>query len=84
MVAAEVRELANRTQQSVSEIEKIVTGIKHSSQQTIDAMTQGKKLGDDCVTQTDMLANAVTQLSERTQHSIDASRLIAVAVQQKQ
>ena len=46
-------------------------------------MTQGKKLSDDCVTQTDMLANAVTQLSERTQHSIDASRLIAVAVQQQ-
>ena len=83
VVAAEVRELANRTQQSVSEIEKIVSGIKQSSQQTIDAMTQGKKLSDDCVTQTDMLANAVTQLSERTQHSIDASRLIAVAVQQQ-
>lgn len=83
VVAAEVRELANRTQQSVSEIGKIVSGIKHSSQQTIDAMAQGKKLGDECVVQTDMLANAITQLSQQTQHSIDASRLIAVAVQQQ-
>ena len=83
VVAAEVRELANRTQQSVNEIEQIVSGIKHSSQQTLDAMTQGKNLGDECAVQTGMLASAVTQLSERTQHSIDASRLIAVAVQQQ-
>lgn len=83
VVAAEIRELANRTQHSVNEIEHIVSGITQASQHSLEAMQQGRNLADNCASHTEILTTAFKQLSERTQHSLDASQMIAAAVQEQ-
>lgn len=65
VVADEVRALAQKTQESTTEIAEVLTGLRQGSEETVTAMQNGQ-------TKTDEVVNNISEVSERWQALADA------------
>lgn len=83
VVADEVRQLANRTQRSVSEITQISTLIDGNTQQSSIVLEQGAVQTADCVSAITELNHLIDILSNSTLDTLSANEQIAAAVTQQ-
>ncbi|MGF1767924.1 methyl-accepting chemotaxis protein [Enterovibrio makurazakiensis] len=82
VVADEVRALAQRTQESTSEIQEVITEIQSRTSQAVDAMNEGNSLSGVCLetaTETVDILNASMSLVNEIN---DKNHQIATAVQE--
>lgn len=83
VVADEVRQLANRTQRSVSEIAQISKLIDANTQQSSIVLEQGAVQTADCVSAITELNRLIDTLSNSTLDTLNANEQIATAVTQQ-
>lgn len=83
VVADEVRGLANRTQQSTSEIQNYIETLNEHSQRAITAMSESKDLSDGANESVETLAEVMEDLSRRIEElNQTGSRISNIASEQ--
>ncbi|MCV6590849.1 MAG: methyl-accepting chemotaxis protein [Marinobacterium sp.] len=83
VVADEVRELAVRTREATSEIEQMVAGLQHKSQQTVSTMEQGAEYARGTVDQATEANQALSEISGAMHSILEMNRKVASAVEQQ-
>ncbi len=64
VVADEVRNLAQKTQQSTKEIEKMVADLRHRADETVKSISSGQELAKECVVKAKSTGNAFELISK--------------------
>ena len=83
VVAAEVRELAEQSQQSTAQVQKILQDIRHATDRAVMATEEGSKGVDIGVLSVQRSGEAMRQLGEVIRETALASQQIAAAVRQE-
>jgi methyl-accepting chemotaxis protein len=83
VVAAEVRELAEQSQQSTAQVQKILQDIRHATDRAVMATEEGSKGVDIGVISVQRSGEAMRQLGEVIRETALASQQIAAAVRQE-
>lgn len=83
VVADEVRGLASRTQDSISEITKVITELQDGSKQAVASMNQSQDQVVDTVNQAEVTGEALKSISDVIQNINDMTRQIATAAEQQ-
>ncbi len=83
VVADEVRALAQRTQESTSEIQDVISQIQNGTQQAVDAMSRGTSLSEECVTSAEQAGEVLRRSQELVSNINDRNHQVAAAVQQQ-
>ena len=83
VVAAEVRELAEQSQQSTAQVQKILQDIRHATDKAVMATEEGSKGVDSGVLSVQRSGEAMRQLSEVIRETSLASQQIVAAVRQE-
>ena len=77
VVADEVRTLATRSQENTDEIGRVVGGMNHSSEKSVDAMDRAKQAADGGVHLVDVLTEAMHELMESLTEMIALTETVA-------
>lgn len=83
VVAAEVRELAEQSQQSTSQVQKILQDIRHATDRAVMATEEGSKGVDAGVLLVERTGDVMRELSEVVRETSLASQQIVAAVRQE-
>ncbi|WP_407332679.1 PAS domain-containing methyl-accepting chemotaxis protein [Enterovibrio sp. 27052020O] len=83
VVADEVRALAQRTQESTSEIQDVISKIQNGTQQAVDAMARGTTLSEECVASAEQAGDVLRRSQELVTDINDRNHQIATAVQEQ-
>ena len=83
VVAAEVRELAEQSQQSTAQVQKILQDIRHATDRAVMATEEGSKGVDAGVGLVQRTGSVMQQLSEVIRETSIASQQIVAAVRQE-
>ncbi|MFD2177360.1 PAS domain-containing methyl-accepting chemotaxis protein [Veronia pacifica] len=83
VVADEVRALAQRTQESTSEIQEVITQIQHATDQAVQSMDRGNELSEECVHNAETAGDVLKRSQELVADINDRSEQIAVSVQEQ-
>ncbi|MDD1794914.1 methyl-accepting chemotaxis protein [Enterovibrio makurazakiensis] len=83
VVADEVRALAQRTQESTSEIQDVISKIQNGTQQAVDAMSRGTTLSEECVVSAEQAGDVLRRSQELVTDINDRNHQIATAVQEQ-
>ncbi|WP_150138828.1 methyl-accepting chemotaxis protein [Candidatus Enterovibrio escicola] len=83
VVADEVRALAQRTQESTSEIQDVISQIQNGTQKAVDAMERGTALSVECVTSAEKAGEVLRRSQELVSDINGRNQEIATAVQQQ-
>jgi methyl-accepting chemotaxis protein len=83
VVAAEVRELAEQSQQSTAQVQKILQDIRHATDRAVMATEEGSKGVDIGVISVQRSGEAMRQLGEVIRETALASQQIVAAVRQE-
>lgn len=83
VVADEVRALAQRTQESTSEIQDVISKIQNGTQQAVDAMARGTKLSEDCVKSAEQAGDVLLRSQKLVTDINDRNHHVATAVQEQ-
>jgi len=83
VVAEEVRALALRSQQSTSEIGKLILQLRSESDFAIDSMAKGKELSTACVAMAEQTGEALRQVTEEVSSLADINIQISTAVEEQ-
>lgn len=83
VVADEVRALAQRTQESTSEIQDVISQIQNGTQQAVDAMARGTALSEECVTSAEQAGDVLRRSQELVSDINDRNHQVATAVQEQ-
>ncbi|WP_039850091.1 methyl-accepting chemotaxis protein [Grimontia indica] len=83
VVADEVRALAQRTQESTSEIQDVISLIQNGTQQAVDAMERGTTLSGECVTSAEKAGDALRRSQELVSDINDRNHQVATAVEEQ-
>lgn len=83
VVADEVRALAQRTQESTSEIQDVISQIQNGTQQAVDAMARGMSLSEDCVASAEHAGEVLLRSQSLVSDINDRNHQVATAVQQQ-
>lgn len=80
VVADEVRALAQRTQESTSEIQDVISQIQNGTQQAVDAMARGTNLSEECVTSAEKAGDVLRRSQELVTDINDRNHQVATSV----
>ena len=80
VVADEVRSLAQRTQESTSEIEGIINTLQQRTQEVVSIMHQCRSQGDESASQANRAGELLGAITEDVQTIMEMSTQIAVAI----
>ncbi len=83
VVADEVRSLAARTQNSTTEIQKIIELLEASTQSTVEVMTQGTEQAEKCIEQANEANTALQTITHAISVINDMNMQIASASEQQ-
>ncbi|ATF10494.1 methyl-accepting chemotaxis protein [Candidatus Enterovibrio altilux] len=83
VVADEVRALAQRTQESTSEIQDVILQIQNGTKQAVESMKQGIALSVDCVSSAELAGEVLCNSQELVTDINDRNHQIAAAVQEQ-
>lgn len=83
VVAAEVRELAEQSQQSTAQVQKILQDIRHATDRAVMATEEGSKGVDAGMVSVQRSGDVMKQLSEVVRETTIASHQIAAVVKQE-
>ena len=83
VVADEVRGLAQRTQQSTNEIQRMITTLQEGARDAVQVMQQSSQHAEDSVAHVQRAATALAGISERVNRITEMSLQIASAVEQQ-
>ncbi|WP_427977931.1 methyl-accepting chemotaxis protein [Agarivorans sp.] len=84
VVADEVRNLANRTQQSTRDIDAMIERLISGSDAAVSVMNHSQQRGSEAVTGANAASEALLKIKQSVQHIMDMNALIASATQQQQ
>ncbi|MFL7024818.1 PAS domain-containing methyl-accepting chemotaxis protein [Enterovibrio norvegicus] len=83
VVADEVRALAQRTQESTSEIQDVISQIQNGTKQAVESMERGTALSVDCVSSAEQAGEVLRRSQELVTDINDRNHQIATAVQEQ-
>ncbi len=83
VVADEVRTLAQRVQESTSEIEGMIDSVQAGTRQAMETMIRGKERAEQCVEQAERADEALARITEAVNGINELNSRIAVAAEQQ-
>jgi PAS domain S-box-containing protein len=83
VVADEVRALAQRTQQSTQEINKLLTQLMQASDSAVQAMNEGNRLSDTCVSLSQQTGQSLQKVHHEVSELASISQQISEAIAQQ-
>ncbi|WP_337879807.1 methyl-accepting chemotaxis protein [Rheinheimera sp.] len=83
VVADEVRSLASKTQASTQEIQAMIQVLQTGAHAAVEAMNKGKKQAENCVTQTEVAAEALESITNAVHLAHDMSEQISHAAREQ-
>lgn len=83
VVADEVRSLASKTQASTQEIQAMIQVLQTGAHAAVEAMSKGKKQAENCVTQTEVAAQALESITNAVHLAHDMSEQISHAAKEQ-
>ena len=83
VVADEVRSLASKTQASTQEIQAMIQVLQSGAHAAVEAMNKGKKQAENCVTQTEVAAQALESITHAVHLAHDMSEQISHAAKEQ-
>jgi len=83
VVADEVRALAQRTQQSTQEINKLLSQLMQESDSAVHAMAEGNKLSNSCVELSKQTGHSLEKVHHEVSELASMSQQISVALSQQ-
>ena len=83
VVADEVRALAQRTQESTSEIQDVISQIQNGTQQAVDAMARGTSLSEECVSSAEQAGDVLRRSQKLVSDINDRNHQVATAVNEQ-
>lgn len=83
VVADEVRNLAQRTQQSTGEIEQMVAGIQHGTQEAVTVMERSSQKSNDAVSEITGTQTSLSEINRSVETIYDMNIHVSAAVEQQ-
>jgi methyl-accepting chemotaxis protein len=83
VVADEVRTLASRTQDSTTEIQRIIEQLQAGANQSVEAMKKGVVKAEHGVEKTEEVAKTFSEVTENVEQIVNATIQISAAVEQQ-
>ncbi|EMP54456.1 Hemolysin secretion protein [Marinobacter santoriniensis NKSG1] len=83
VVADEVRSLAQRTQQSASEIEELIDRLVNSAEETVTVMAAGARLAEDTLSTAHITGEAIGTITQAVESIRSLNQQIATAAEQQ-
>ncbi|WP_306523952.1 methyl-accepting chemotaxis protein [Rheinheimera sp.] len=83
VVADEVRSLASKTQSSTQEIQAMIQVLQSGAHAAVEAMNKGRRQAENCVTQTEVAAEALDSITHAVHLAHDMSEQISHAAREQ-
>ncbi|NQZ51725.1 MAG: methyl-accepting chemotaxis protein, partial [Moritella sp.] len=83
VVADEVRTLAQRTNESTNEIQKMITQLQNNSAEAVNAINRGSKRSDDSIKSISDTGEHLNLITENMTTISDLSTLVATATEEQ-
>lgn len=83
VVADEVRSLASKTQSSTQEIQAMIQVLQSGAHAAVEAMNKGRRQAENCVTQTEVAAEALDSITHAVHMAHDMSEQISHAAREQ-